>query len=174
MLPVKISNVEEFVTQRNALASINSHLTDKKIFLGNLSQLYNLAEALEIPFPKEDSEELGEVVQQMTVLTNNIIFAESNNDKYVLVFRKDVNSLVPDYLAEVRSILSKVNDDKYLQIESVAAFTIRELEDFSDKCGLLEKKGDRINQYQKILDLPISKFAEIETLREEMDTRLSL
>ena len=110
----------------------------------------------------------------MTVLTNNIIFAESNNDKYVLVFRKDVNSLVPDYLAEVRSILSKVNDDKYLQIESVAAFTIRELEDFSDKCGLLEKKGDRINQYQKILDLPISNFAEIETLREEMDTRLSL
>ena len=174
MLPVKISNVEEFVTQRNALSIINQYLSDKKIFLTNVSHLYFLCENLEIPFPKEDFEELGEVTQLMSILTNNIIFAESNNDKYVLIFRKDVNLMVPDYLNEVRSLLARVNEDKYLQIESVAAFIIRELEDYSEKCLNLEKRGEKINQYQRILDLTVSPFSEIETLREELDNRCSL
>lgn len=173
-LPVKISNVEEYMLQRNALSAINLVLNDKKSFLGNLSQLYTLSEALEIPFPKEDLDGLGEAAQLMGVLTNNIIFAESNNDKYVLIFRKDVNLMVPDYLAEVRSLLNKINEEKYLQIESVAAFTIRELEECSDKCAYLEKRGEKINKYQQVLDLAISAFTEIEILREELETRISL
>ncbi|OMJ74343.1 hypothetical protein SteCoe_26764 [Stentor coeruleus] len=174
MLPVKVSNVEEFVTQRNALNKINANLTDKKYFLDNISQLYNLTQHLEIQFPREDFDELGEVVQLMGILTNNIIFAESNNDKYVLIFRKDVNLMVPDYLNEVKSLGEKVNNEKYLLIESVAAFAIRELEDFSDRCRMLERRAEKINQYQRILELPISTFTDIEILREEVDNRVSL
>jgi dynein heavy chain, axonemal len=173
-LPVKVSNVEEFMVQRNSLVKINLNLSDKKILLGNLSQLYGLAEALEMPFPKEDLDELGETIQIMTILTNNIIFAESNNDKYVSIFRKDLNSMVPDLISEVSSLLSKVNDDKYLRIDSVAAIIISELEDYSEKCSKIEKRGEKIKQYQKVLDLAISSFNEIEVLRDELDTRLSL
>ena len=174
ILPVKISNVEEFVTQRQALAQINVNLGDKKIFLGSLSQLYTLAQVLDIPFPREDLEELGEASALMSVLTNNIIFAESNNDKYVMIFRKDVNQMVPDYVKEVAGLTTKVVDDKYLTIESITSIVIRELEEYSDKCRILEKRAEKINMYQKILDLPISAFHDIETLREDLDIRISL
>ena len=174
MLPVKISNVEEFSVQREALTQINVNLADKKSFVGNLSQLFTLAQALEIVYPREDLEELGDVVNLMSTLTNNIIFAESNNDKYVMIFRKDVNLMVPDYISEVKSLTNKVVDDKYLAIDSLQTPTITELQDHLEKCKKLEKRAEKINQYQKILDLAVTNFVDIETLREDLDLRLAL
>ena len=66
--------------------------------------------------------------------------------------------MVPEYLQEVKLLERRVTDEKYLRLETVAAFAIRELEDYSKKCAELEKKAEKINDYQRVLELHVNRF----------------
>lgn len=174
LLPMKVSSVDEFVIQRKSLGIITGKMNDRKAYLENIDELSKLSKELSLEIPKEDGDALTEIHQQLNTLTNNIIFAESNVDKYNLTFRKDVNLMVPDYLQEVKTLEMKVSDEKYLRKDTVAAFAIRELEEYLTKCEQLEELGERINSFQKILDLPVIKFEQIESVREQLDLRVAL
>ena len=173
-LPMKISTVEDFVNQRKAVAVINKEINERQNYLENLILLAGVLNENNLPLPKEDSSLIEEVRTQMGTLNSNLIIAEGNVEKYVTAFRKDVNTMVPDFLSEVNALHYKVLDEKHLKKESVATFTIKELEEIDEKCRKLESEASTISEYQTFLELPINRFEEVEQVREDLDARLEL
>lgn len=167
----RVTTVREFVTQKNALEKTNALMQDVRQQLDTYGALYALCTKLEIPVKKEDKENYQDTINLYNSLTSSIILVESNMEKNISTFKKEIASMIPDLLEDVKSLDIKISDEKYFRLETQTIQAISELDDYSVKCAEFEERASNINEYQVVLGLDLFRFEVVDDLREQINLR---
>ena len=170
----RITSVKDFVAQKSALETTNSAMTDVRLQLDTYGSLYNLCTRLDIQVKKEDRDNYQDTINLYNSLTSVIILVESNLERNVVIFRREINAMIPDLLEDTKSLEIKVSDEKFFRLESPMSQCITELDEYSAKCSEFEQRASNINEYQMVLGLDMYHFDLVDTLREQINLRLKL
>ena len=170
----RVTNVKEFVAQKSALEKTNAAMSGVRLHLDTFGALYTLSTRLEVPVKKEDRENFQDTINLYNSLTSVIILVESNMERNIAIFRREINSMIPDLLEDAKSLSIKTSDDKFFRLESQMSQCILELEEYSAKCAEFEQRAANVNEYQLVLGVDMYRFEVVDNLREQINLRLRL
>ena len=169
-----VGNVEDFVFQRNALRDVGQYINTYKSRMDNYAALYRLAEDYLIKVHKEDLDSFIEGETAQSNLTQTIINVESNMEKNLLFFKRELNQQIPEFLEDVKFFEQKVTDEKYLTLESNLTQCVHELGEMDESVKEMEVRAEKLNEFQECLEITPTLFEEVEYVREQLDLRHNL
>jgi dynein heavy chain len=174
LLGNKVFTVEEFVNQKVWLQEVNDQISDIKRTLDLLGYLYNLGLRSEIGLGTEDTDQYTLTMSIMTMLNGYIINIESTNAKNMAIYKKKLKAIVPEFLSEVSLLNLRVEEDKFLKIESNSELVIKELTEMKSKCLQFSETSRNLSKFQEVLGENIHVFAEVQSVTEQVDIREKL
>jgi len=79
--------------------------------------------------------------------------------------------LIPELEREAHELDSKVNDKKYISEELELSVAIKELTELNEICKALDERSKNYNHYEKTLNLPFSRFEDLEITKLDVTLR---
>lgn len=174
MLSIRVSNVEDFVTQRLALNEVNSTISNMKKDLDTHSCLYQMASKMGLDLTVEDSDNFMHAQNLMGLLSSNIFSIEGNMEKNLKTYRKDLKDMIPDFVSEVNTALLEISEEKFIRFDPDFSKIIKELEILNKKCLYLQNRAKNINKFQECLEVTTTIFDSVDQLAEQVDLRRRL
>lgn len=135
-LKVSTTNVSEFVKQMKSLKAIDKRLPRVKEKISFIGQTINILESLKPHISNLDKESSKiwkgyqtQLLQDMISLENAMSRAEEGAEKNMIRFAEQVSKqLIPTLNKEVSKLSVKVDDQRFLKLETEVDSAIKELE----------------------------------------------
>lgn len=135
-LKVSTTNVSEFVKQMKSLKAIDKRLPRVKEKISFIGQTINILESLKPHISNLDKESSKiwkgyqtQLLQDMISLENAMSRAEEGAEKNMIRFAEQVSKqLIPTLNKEVSKLSVKVDDQRFLKLETEVDSAIKDLE----------------------------------------------
>ncbi|OMJ83653.1 hypothetical protein SteCoe_15380 [Stentor coeruleus] len=174
MLGSKIFTVEDFVGQKLSLSEVNEKIAEVKRTIDLLGHMFNLGLRADIGLTPDDTDSYQITSGLMTTLNGYIINIESTEAKNMVLYKKKLKLMVPDFLQDVQAVNLKIQEEKYLRLESDTDKTIIELKSLLDKCSSFTDYSKSLSRFQEVLGEPLNTFHEVHALQEQVDIRYKM
>ena len=168
-------NIDDFVKQQNSLKIVEKSFPLLRSKLEIINQNIMTLAAREFDLKKDDNMIYLDALHSQNSLNSAIQNVMESTEKNLETFaNKITKSLIPDLKIGANSIAEKLQNDKFLNVETSKQEAINELTLLNDECKELEENAKKYNHYEQTLNMQVSQFEDLENLRVDLNLRLAM
>ena len=157
-----------------ALDYIDKNYQSVKDEIDLYQNLHRICQQNEITISKEDTKLISEMYQIILNLNNEVDNTTENIDNRKKTVVENIKKKIPVFQKEVQVFREKLQNPRYLDIESDINQVLDEMKEISKECDIFVATSKKFQVWQTTLDMEMNQFVDVDEVKREVQDRISL